>query len=84
MRPISDTELLVRLISVYRKMLHYHSTLYYYYHTSEIADAQWDEWSSRLIELQNKYPQVTHLGYLPEWFYDWNGNTGMHLPRLEL
>lgn len=80
---MNHLDLIVTLVSRYRQLVHIHSMVYYVYGTSLVSDDKWDEWSNRIIELQRLYPETLHRGYLPEWFYDWTGDTGMHLPQYQ-
>lgn len=55
-----------------------HSYLYYELDSSVISDAKWQEWADELTELQE---QEKVIGFYDEEFADWNGSTGMHLPK---
>lgn len=62
-----------------RKMLCLHSYIYYILGESIVTDSQWDKWAYELVELQKKHGWQ-HKFYDRE-FYDWDGSTGMHLPK---
>jgi hypothetical protein len=67
-------------INQLRKIIHIHSIIYYYLHTTIVPDAKFDEWANELVELQAEHPESQHSGYMPSVFKDWTGDTGMHLP----
>lgn len=63
-----------------RRNLHVHSVVYYHLDTTIVTDALFDKWAVELVELQSQYPELIKQGYLWEYFEDWTGDTGMHLP----
>jgi len=69
------------LIKRRRGQMLVHSYLYYEMDTSVIDDDTWQRWADELTTLQNKYPQCCKLCYYDKEFKDWDGSTGMHLPK---
>lgn len=63
-----------------RRQMHIHSVLYYHLGTIIISDETFDRWARELAEFQKKNPIVARHGYRPEIFWDWTGETGIHLP----
>ena len=55
-----------------------HSYLYYELDTPVITDDKWQQWADELTELQK---DLKEIGFYDEEFADWNGSTGMHLPK---
>lgn len=76
-----EIELLIRYVTRLRQLLHVYSLVYYHYGVSPVDDATWDDWSKKLTLFQSQVPWLRYEGYLAEWFYDWTGDTGMHLPN---
>lgn len=62
-----------------RMMLSVHSYLYYTLGEAIISDSQWDKWAYELVGLQKEHGWK-HKCYDRE-FYDFDGSTGMHLPK---
>lgn len=69
------------LIRRRRAQMLVHSYIYYWMHSSIIDDHTFDRWGRELADLQEKHPEP--IGFYDETFSDWNGDTGMHLPRDE-
>lgn len=55
-----------------------HSYLYYVMDHNIVDDGTWQKWADELTELQKEKHDI---GFYDEAFRDWNGSTGMHLPR---
>lgn len=72
-----DKERIIHL----RKLLTIHSYIYYVLDDSIMCDAEWDHLARELAELQKL--KGIDVGFYDEIFSDFNGNTGMHLPREE-
>jgi hypothetical protein len=47
--------------------------------TSIVSDDDWQRWANELQYLQEIYPEP--IGFYDEVFKDWDGTTGMHLPK---
>lgn len=75
LRPPFD---LTRLIQLRRMML-VHSLLYYQLDESLITDHQWQALADELTQLQSRFGWRHH--FYDEYFQEWNGSTGFHLPR---
>lgn len=58
-----------------------HSYLYYELDDPIISDDQWQRWADELTQLQAAHPNA--CGFYSHAFADWDGSTGMHLPRDE-
>lgn len=58
-----------------------HSYLYYELDDPIISDDQWQRWADELAVMQAAHPNA--CGFYAHAFADWNGSTGMHLPRDE-
>lgn len=63
-----------------RSQMLVHSYIYYFIGDSIISDRKWQKFANELVELQKK---KTEIGWYDKEFADWNGSTGMHLPRDE-
>lgn len=61
-----------------RSQMLVHSYLYYHLDDSIISDDLWQEWAEELTELQK---QCQEIGFYDSTFRDWDGTTGMHLPK---
>jgi hypothetical protein len=55
-----------------------HSYLYYVLDSPVITDDKWQQWADELTALQLQKKQI---GFYDEEFADWDGSTGMHLPK---
>lgn len=71
---------LVEKIRQRRMQMIVHSYLYYELDASIISDEKWQQWADELTVLQE---QEKSIGFFDEYFVDWNGSTGMHLPKDE-
>ena len=69
------------LIRRRRAQMLVHSFLYYQMDDPVISDDQWQVWADELAQLQKDYPKLCKIGYYDKDFADWDGSTGMHLPR---
>jgi hypothetical protein len=58
-----------------------HSYLYYWLDAPIIDDATWQRWADELATLQMFHDGA--IGFYDAAFADWDGSTGMHLPRDE-
>ena len=70
---------------LFRSML-VHSYIYYVMDTNIISDDKWQDWANELVELQNmwfRFKAPKTVGFYDDVFQDWNGSTGMHLPKDE-
>ena len=55
-----------------------HSYLYYEMDHIIVDDDTWQRWANELVELQKRKHDI---GFYDDVFRDWNGSTGMHLPK---
>lgn len=55
-----------------------HSYLYYHLDESIISDDLWQKFAEELTELQKS---CSKIGFYDSTFADWDGTTGMHLPK---
>lgn len=69
------------LIKRRRGQMLVHSYLYYVKDESIISDDQWQAWADELAQLQNNHPKLCKIKYYDKEFFDWDGSTGMHLPK---
>jgi len=65
------------ILRLRRNML-IHSYLYYKLDNQLVPDTLWQQWADELVEVQKDYG--TDWDYYDEWFADWDGSTGYHLP----
>lgn len=71
---------MLELINQRRRQMLVHSCLYYRMGEQVVSDTQFDKWAYELVELQNKYPNESKKGVYYEFFKDFDGSTGFHLP----
>lgn len=71
---------MAELIDRRRRQIHVHSVMYYQWDTTLVADHVFDAWSNELVDLHRNHPDLIGVGYRPDLFADWTGDTGMHLP----
>lgn len=65
-----------------RSQMLVHSCLYYELDTAVVTDDQWQKWADELTQLQKDYPNLCeNMGWYDDYFRDWTGATGMHLPH---
>jgi len=69
---------LVEKIRQRRVQMLVHSYIYYHMDDNVITDDKWQQWADELTELQK---QEKVIGFYDDAFADWNGSTGMHLPK---
>lgn len=62
-----------------RKFLSVTSYIYYILGDSVISDAEWDYYAYALVEAQSDGDK--NVGWYDELFADFDGSTGMHLPK---
>ena len=77
MKPEQVKELIKRR----RAQMLIHSYLYYHLDEPIISDDQWQHWADELTKLQTDYPKCIKIKYFDRDFADWDGSTGMHLPK---
>lgn len=64
-----------------RRQVLVHSILYYKMDTPVITDGQFDALAQDLVRLQRYHPEDSaRCRYMSEWFTDFDGSTGFHLP----
>jgi len=72
---------LKRRIRRLRSVVTVNAGLYYDNDEPMITDQQWDEFAYKLVELQKRYHWLLpHIDFFDNYFYDFDGSTGMHLP----
>lgn len=64
-----------------RSQMLIHSCIYYELDDNIVSDHKWQEWAFELAELQKKHPEHTNIGFYDQYFIDWDGSTGCHLPH---
>lgn len=62
-----------------RRQMMVHSYLYYWMDMPIISDELWQTWANELRDLQAAHPEP--VDFYDHEFADWDGSTGMHLPR---
>jgi hypothetical protein len=73
-------EQIMELIKRRRRQLTVHSFGYYRLNDSIISDHTFDAWSNELVKLQREHPELAKKVELHEYFHDFDGSTGYHLP----
>ena len=63
-----------------RSVMLIHSCLYYELNDSVMSDNEWQRLADELTELQTKYPDECAMNFYDQWFENWDGSTGYHLP----
>lgn len=61
-----------------------HSYLYYVMDTNIVDDDTWQRWANELVSLQSRWQELAmtkKIDFYDDVFADWNGSTGMHLPK---
>lgn len=58
-----------------------HSYLYYELDTNVISDYEYDMMCKDLAKLQACFPEVAEYCAWHEYFHDFDGSTGYHLPK---
>ena len=66
-------------IKYLRSVLVVHSYIYYHRNDNIVSDEQWQAWADELVRLQRN--NDCNIGFYDVEFEDWDGSTGMHLPR---
>jgi len=75
--PYHDIGTVEELTKRRRMQMLLHSCLYYEMDDNIISDEVYDKWAHELVEL---LPKSTYTDRFDEYFEDWDGSTGMHLP----
>lgn len=68
------------LINQRRRQILVHSIIYYKLNESIISDSQWSKWAMELVDLQNKYSDISAKCVYSESFSNFNGSSGFDLP----
>ena len=63
------------LVDRLKRLMLIHSYLYYVLNDPIISDAQWQAWADELTQINRP------TGFYDEYFKDWDGTTGYHLPQ---
>lgn len=74
-RPIKE------IIRQRRAQMLIHSCIYYELNDNIVSDHTWQRWADELEKLQKENPNDCKLGFFDEYFVDWDGATGNHLPH---
>jgi NAD-dependent DNA ligase len=69
------------IIKQRRAQMLVHSCIYYELNDNIVSDHLWQKWADELQELQEKYPEHKNIGFYDNYFQDWTGATGNHLPH---
>lgn len=75
---VNSVQTLSEKIRQRRMQMIIHSYLYYVMDTHIVDDDTWQKWANELTELQTR---KHNIGFYDKEFEDWNGSTGMHLPK---
>lgn len=62
-----------------RRQILVHSCIYYRFNETLISDAKFDEWAYEMVDLQEKYPNISKETELYNDFKDFDGSTGFNL-----
>lgn len=76
-----DKKQVKQLIKRRRAQMLIHSYLYYHLDDPIISDDLWQEWANELTKLQTEHKDCCVIKFYDRQFYDWDGSTGMHLPK---
>ena len=68
------------LINKRRRQLLVHSVIYYKFNDSLVTDDIWASWGRELVEMQEKYPDISDEAPYAEAFEDFDPSTGYNLP----
>lgn len=71
------------LIKQRRIQLLVHSFCYYEEDDPIISDQSWQDFANDLVVLQDSFPEACKIDFYDDAFADWDGSTGMHLPKDE-
>ena len=74
---------IAELIQQRRYQMIVHSCIYYHMNNTLITDRQWDQWARELVDLQNRYPEISRNVVFYEDFKDWDASSGAFLPISE-
>jgi hypothetical protein len=75
---VNAVQTLSEKIKQRRTQMLIHSYLYYALDDTVVSDDKWQQWADELTELQKRKSKI---GFYDKEFADWNGSTGMHLPK---
>ena len=81
--PNKEEQIIADRIQRLRYLLLVHSCIYYDMHNNLVEDYQWDRWAKELVELQEKYPDISEQVMLYDYFWNFDGSTGFDLPIRE-
>lgn len=77
---MTDDEI-IQMIEELRDEILIHSYIYYELDDSVISDYEYDKKCKQLAELQEQYPKLAEESSWHEFFHDFDGSTGFHLPK---
>ena len=60
-----------------------HSCIYYQLNSNIVDDHTWQQWADDLEQVQKEYPHLCKIDFYDEYFIDWTGTTGNHLPHTD-
>ena len=69
------------LIRRRRAQMLVHSFLYYHQDNPIWSDDEWQQKADELTKLQADNPDCCKIKFYDKEFADWDGSTGMHLPK---
>lgn len=78
-KPAAISKELLEHVDRRRRQIEVHSIIYYKFHKNLVADSLFDHWCRDLVYLQRVHPALKKVGYKPDLFADFTGDTGMHL-----
>lgn len=76
-----EPEQITELINRRRRQILAHSCIYYRYNENIIDDSTFDKWCNDLVQLQNKYSELSESCEYADAFRDFDGSTGFDLPH---
>ncbi len=76
---VKDEKQIAAKIKQRRLQLLVHSYIYYRLNDNIVSDYDWGRWAKELVELQNKYPEISKQVIHHDIFIDFDGSTGFNL-----
>lgn len=72
------SQTIIEKVKQRRSQMLVHSYLYYWEDITIIDDHTWQRWADELTEL---HKTCNNINFYDEIFSDWDGSTGVHLPK---